>query len=575
MWWLATALAAELSGSVVTADGEPVVGATVTAYDARFNYASATTRNEGQWSIAGLPSGTYRVRVQPADSDPAADAWLGDTWSVCGSERVALGEGTAASGLVVTLAEGGRVDGRVLDSTGAPIEGARVSVYGDDDRTSLIAREASTDGEGGFTVVGLDASASGSPFRLLVEAGGWPNQFLGGSYTESESRGLTVALGGDADAGTLELLDGIEVSGVVEGADGPIADANVTVYSSQQVVVASTDEYGRYVAGGLPPGEVFAWVKASGFATTYYPHADRPGASLLVPDEGGAAAIDFELPADNPLTLTLSGDGEVGEVSVIVYNDAYTVGRGDGADEDGRVTLPGFWPGEYLVYVFGDDAGFVSGFVGDDGGEPTRYPVDGPTTHAIELSPAARIEGRVVGDNGAPVYGASVFASEVGGLERVWSDTADRDGNYAIEGVAPGAVRVDASYYYYCPDDPGWAQTWYLGARAVEGATLVQAVAGEVVEAVDIAMPADDDHDGMGDEWERENGLDPTRNDAGEDPDGDGFTNIEEWVLDTDPNGSVLAEECGGCGGGGPVSGAALAVGLAVLQRRRNHPART
>jgi hypothetical protein len=48
--------------------------------------------------------------------------------------------------------------------------------------------------------------------------------------------------------------------------------------------------------------------------------------------------------------------------------------------------------------------------------------------------------------------------------------------------------------------------------------------------------PSDRDHDGMADDWERANGLaseDP--NDGSRDADGDGYTNVEEFLNATDP----------------------------------------
>ncbi len=46
----------------------------------------------------------------------------------------------------------------------------------------------------------------------------------------------------------------------------------------------------------------------------------------------------------------------------------------------------------------------------------------------------------------------------------------------------------------------------------------------------------DDDNDGLPDEWELAYGLNPLRNDAAEDPDGDGVNNINEFNLGTAPN---------------------------------------
>lgn len=42
--------------------------------------------------------------------------------------------------------------------------------------------------------------------------------------------------------------------------------------------------------------------------------------------------------------------------------------------------------------------------------------------------------------------------------------------------------------------------------------------------------PSDSDHDGMPDEWEESYGLDPMTNDGAADKDGDGYTNLEEYL---------------------------------------------
>jgi hypothetical protein len=45
------------------------------------------------------------------------------------------------------------------------------------------------------------------------------------------------------------------------------------------------------------------------------------------------------------------------------------------------------------------------------------------------------------------------------------------------------------------------------------------------------AAPVDSDDDGMPDDaWEEAHGLDPTRDDSIADRDGDGYTNLEEYL---------------------------------------------
>ena len=46
----------------------------------------------------------------------------------------------------------------------------------------------------------------------------------------------------------------------------------------------------------------------------------------------------------------------------------------------------------------------------------------------------------------------------------------------------------------------------------------------------------DDDNDGMPDWWEIKYNLDPLIDDASLDPDNDGYSNLEEYLSDSDPN---------------------------------------
>jgi len=88
-----------------------------------------------------------------------------------------------------------------------------------------------------------------------------------------------------------------------------------------------------------------------------------------------------------------------------------------------------------------------------------------------------------------------------GSAENLW-DRIGKPGNYMLQ-IRPGIGQAPFTWDY--------ALTWRIG------------------------RPTDKDTDSMGDDWEVENGLDPLTHDSFEDADGDGDSNLKEYLSDTDP----------------------------------------
>lgn len=570
MWWLPISLAAELSGTLAGADGEPVVGATVLVYDSRFNYGQATTRSGGEWGVRGLPPDRYRIRFKPANDDPHGDRFYGGAWDACEAESVGLdAEESVLAGLDDTLEVGAAVAGRVTDLDGVALAGVRVAVYGAEARTSLVLREAVTDEAGAFSVQGLDADAEGSTFLVYFEVDGWPGQWLGPAYADDSGEAVTLSPDAPMDLGDAALLDGIRVSGLVTGPEGPVSAGTVVAYSTGQVTTESLAEGGRYVAEGLPPGEVVVWASSPGLATTYYPNADRPSGSLSVPAEGGEGTVDLDLPAEGTLTLEADVGAAAEGVGVVVYNDTYTVGRGASFGPSGVLTVGGLHAGSYEVYVSGGDLGFVSGFLLDAAGERESFAVEAGSAARVGLTlrPASTLSGIVKDDEGAPVYGATLVATETLGEERSWSTTTARDGTWELVGVDATTITLSGQFRWYCPDDLGYAHTWYEAARREEEAAYLLVPEGAPLGDLELVLPRDLDHDGMGDAWEEAHGLDPDADDSAEDADGDGYSNLEEWQLDTDPSAPFVGGDCGGeCAG---ATWGIFAAPAGLLRRRK------
>lgn len=139
---------ASLRGIVVNAlTGEPIPRAevNVNGWGKEPRAFGALTTAEGKFSVTGMPAGRYNVRVErPGFTAPEGAARE--------EQQLTLTPGENRDDFKLRLVPCGSISGRVLDSTGEPVEFVQVAVEGG--RGTGLVR---TDEEGRFRVGGLTA----------------------------------------------------------------------------------------------------------------------------------------------------------------------------------------------------------------------------------------------------------------------------------------------------------------------------------------------------------------------------------------------------------------------------------
>ena len=338
----------------------------------------------------------------------------------------------------IRLPEGPGVDGRVVDPDGRPILGATV-------RYSVThlerARKAASPVK---DPAGILWTGDGGRFRVPGVARDW------GLVIRAEAPGFHHATAEVFDPSVPDLVVRLEPAGRIRGtvrnrAGKPVAGARVHVEpfgggddsseeSDAKPAVESDDEYdvttrsdGTFVVDGTALGTSYC-IRAR--ANGYAPSEDvGPVVSNLAVADARADVV-----LRRPATIVVHVSGEEGRAP----EEAWVSSKGfrERVDGGGTCRIEGLSPGSFEVEVSSPLYRKASEVVRVEEGQIREI--------AVELDPAARIEGVVTGPEGLWLEGVAVWVQSLDGrfATYVWPDAQGRfrvggldAGEYVVSGV--------------------------------------------------------------------------------------------------------------------------------------------
>jgi len=248
---------------------------------------SAIADAHGRFTVDDLIPGRYRVELVHAGSEPMRT----DELTLAPGERRDLG--------TLALRDGFPLEGRVVDDSGAPLEGARVSASGgaDDSASGLYAV---SDGAGSFSI-----ALPAGHYRLTASA---PGHAAAGAEAE-------VRQGAPSAAIALRLARAeATLEGLVRDTGGrPLGRARLLAWtadgaqggggsSATPIGTTSADVGGHFRMADLPVGELRIEVQHPDYPRVTISATPGQFASLTVPFPGGIAGEAHARATGAPVT---------------------------------------------------------------------------------------------------------------------------------------------------------------------------------------------------------------------------------------------------------------------------------
>jgi protocatechuate 3,4-dioxygenase beta subunit len=246
----------KILGRVIAADGSPATHASVdlSAPDVGdWSRMSAGTDDKGEFTIKGVPPGSYILSARQRDEDKHYEV----------RQKLEVGEEKLGS-ITLAFARGVTISGHVITANagGTALDRIRLYLSPIDDDEGIPAW-AGVNKDGSFQL--KDVADGGYVLHISLMEQGWFVKSARQAGEDVYQKGVQLEKG--ASAGSLEIVlssDGARLEGSVtdKDHDQPIAGARVqlklepqTPYNRGRGRIINTDQNGHFTFDSLPPGK--------------------------------------------------------------------------------------------------------------------------------------------------------------------------------------------------------------------------------------------------------------------------------------------------------------------------------
>lgn len=481
---------ATLSGTVKAVGGGPLSGVEVFAASTDTGgYGSATTAEDGTYTIEGLPAGHYKVEFF-ANGQYYETQWYDGAGTEESAAVIALTSGEERTGVDAELLPDATISGQVTAPDHEPLAGIEVYVA-----SAYQSFYAYTDESGRYEAHGLPAGS----YKVEFYAGGqyYETQWYDGKSSQEAADVIALAAGESATGIDATLSPDATISGKVTAEGGaPLSDINVYARSTDSAYAESaiTAEDGTYSVPGLPAGDYKLEFYAYGqnYETQWYDNQDSEAEADILSVTAGQerTGVDAVLRPDATVSGTVSAAGGEPLASIAVDVRSTESGLSESAetDPDGHYTVEGLPAGEYTVQFVPNGLYYADRWYDEKESEAEATALtltSGEAKVGVDAHldrTAAAIKGSVTDGHGQPLAGLEVVVTEgEGGI--VGTATTAADGTYVVDGLQAGTYKVE-----FESGSANLLPQFYAEQGSAATATPVAVASDSVVGHIDAVM---------------------------------------------------------------------------------------